>query len=105
MMNRTLARHYRDRQSAFDRAHTTIEREFADAENVNQVLLFRKLAVRTEYSQRDRQIETRAFFANVRGREVDRRLLKRKEITAVLNRGADAFARLAHRGVRKSDNR
>ena len=70
-----------------------------------QALSLGEFTVGAEYSEGDRQIETRPLFANVRGSEIDCGLLKRKEVTAVLNRRADAFARFAHCCVRQSDNR
>ncbi len=101
MADRSVARENRDRQRAFDRTHASIKRKLADAQNVNQVVRFGEIAVRAENAKRDRQIETRAFFAHVGGREIDRGLLKRKEVAAVLHCGADAFARLAHSGIRQ----
>src|SRR5215217_1257567 len=106
MTNRAFARHHRDGQCAFDCAHATIERKLTDTKNVNQALALSKLAVRAEYSQRDGQIKTRSFFANVSRSEIDRGLLiKWKEVTAVLNRRTNTLARLAHGGIRKTDNR
>src|SRR6185369_6200712 len=85
MTYRALTRQHRDRQRAFDRSHAAVERKLADTENVNQVLALCELTVSAEYSQRDWQIETRSFFTNIRGSEIDRGLFKWKEVTAVLN--------------------
>ena len=105
MFDQRFARQNRNWQRAFDRPHATIERQLADAENVNQIVFFGEIAVRAENSQRDRQIETRAFFAHVRRRKIDRDLLKRKKETAVCDCRANAFARFAHGGIRQADDR
>src|SRR6185369_16384994 len=105
MFDRALARKHRDRQCTLDRSHTTIERQFANAENVNQIVRFGELAVRAKNSERDRQIKTRSFFSHVCGSEIDSRLLKRKEVTAVLNGSPNALARFAYGSVREANDR
>src|ERR1044071_5335010 len=105
MLDRALTRQHRDRQCTLNRSHTTIERQFADAEIVNQIVRFGELTIRAKNSEGDWQIKTRALFSDVSGSEIDCRLLKRKEVTAVLNGSPDAFARFAYGGVRKTNDR
>ncbi len=88
---RAFAREHRDRQRAFDRPHTSVERQLADTKNMNEIELLGELAIRAENSERNRQIKTRAFLTYVSRRKIDGCLLKRKEVTAVLNGGANAF--------------
>src|SRR5215212_2067575 len=104
MTNRAFPRQHRNRQRALDRPHTTIKRKLTNAENVNEVVRLSEVAARSKNSERNRQIEASPFFANVGGSEVDRSLLKRKKVTAVLNCRAYAFARLANSSVRKSND-
>src|SRR5690348_13078262 len=92
----SLACEDRYRQCPFYRSNTTIQRKFAHTKNVNQVRFFCEVAICTQDSQRDRQIEASAFFSNVSRREVDRGSLKRKEVLAVLNRCSYAFTRFAN---------
>ena len=63
-----------------------------------------EIAVRSEDSERNRKIETGAFFPHIRGRQVDRRLVKWKEKPAVVNGRTNALARLSHGSVRQADN-
>lgn len=63
-----------------------------------------EVAVGPEDTQRNRQVEARAFFADIGRRQINRGLVKRKEEGAVIDGGADAFARLTHSEVRQSDN-
>src|SRR5581483_2123362 len=85
--NRSIAREDGNRQRALDRAHTAVERKLTDADDVNKTVVLGKIAVGAKDAERDRQVETRTFLAHVGGREIDRGLLKRKEVTAVLHRG------------------
>src|ERR1043166_294222 len=71
---------------------------------MNQIVSLSQLAIRAENSERNRQVKTRAFLAHVSRREIDSHLLKRKEVAAVLNGRANAFARFAHGCVRQADN-
>src|SRR5205085_7749669 len=99
-----LARENGDGERAAYRAHAPVEREFADRERVGQVFRFAEVAVRAEYAERDGEVEARALFANVCGREVDGRLVEREEEGAVVDGGAYALARLAHGEVWQADD-
>jgi hypothetical protein len=50
------------------------------------------------------QIETCAFFTHVRGRQINRSLVKRKEECAVVDGGPNPLARLANGEIRQADN-
>ena len=63
-----------------------------------------EVAVCAEDAERDGQIETRALFAHIGGRKVDRRLVKREEEGAVVDRSPDAFARFAHGEVGQAND-
>jgi hypothetical protein len=64
------------------------------------VLSVAQISISAKDAKRDRQIETGAFFTHVRGRQVDRGLVKWKEEGAVVNSGTYALARLAHGQIR-----
>src|SRR6266571_8407507 len=99
-----LARSQGDRQSAADRPHPSIKRQLADGKNVSQMFGLTQIAIRAKNTERDWEIEARALLAHVRGREIDRGLMKREEERAVVDGRADAFARFAHGEIRQSDN-
>ena len=61
----------------------------------------RNLARGRQDAERNGQIEAPGFLAQVRGRQVDGHLARRKFETGVLQRGAHAIARLAHLGLRE----
>src|SRR5262245_11446015 len=96
MTNRAFTRKHRNRQRAFNRSHATIERQLPNAKNMNQIVRFGEFAIRTKNSECDWQIKTRAFLSHICGSEIDGGLLKRKEVTAVLNGSPDALARFAY---------
>src|SRR6185503_2794063 len=100
MPDRSVTREDRNGQRALDRTYPTVEREFTNAHQMNEVVGFREISVGPKDAQRDGQIKTRTFFAHVGRSEIDRRLLQWKQITAILNGGPNAFARLAHGSIR-----
>lgn len=103
-LDASVARPDGDGQRALDRAHATVERKLSDGEHVRQAFEFAEIAVRAEDAERDGEVEARALFAHVGGREVDRRLVEREEEAAVVDGGADALARLANGGIGQTDD-
>ena len=92
-----------DGQHAFHRTHRAGEREFADHDEVIELIGF-ELFAGGEHADGDGQIETRPFLLHVGGREVDGRAAHRKFEAGIGERGADAVARFLHRGVRQADD-
>ena len=63
-----------------------------------------QISICPEDAKRDRQIETCAFFTNVRRRQINRGLVKGKEECAVVDGGPNPLSRLAHGEIRQADN-
>ncbi len=61
-------------------------------------------ALREQKSERNRQVESRTFLANVCRSQVDDDAGSGKGETGVANRRTHPFARLLHGGVGKSDD-
>jgi hypothetical protein len=99
-----LARAQRDGKRPADRPHPAVERQLADGERAGEAFALSEVAVRAEHPERDGQVEARAALAHVRRREVDRRLVEGEEEAAVVDRRADALARLADREVGQADD-
>ncbi len=96
--NALAARANRDRQRAAHRSKSTIERQFAHQQHVPVGLAH--CPHRTQDPQRHRQVEARAFLANIRRREVDGDGLVRIAEARIEQRRFYALAALANRGVR-----
>ena len=92
-----------DGQDAFDRTDGAGEGEFADDDEVLE-LVGGELFAGGEHAEGDGQIEARAFFAEVGGREVDGGAALRKAETGVDQRGGDAIAGFFNRGVGEPDD-
>src|SRR5438067_3712886 len=82
-----------NRQRAANWPHTAIERQLANGKNVRQMLSISEVAIRSENPERNWQIKTGAFFPHIGWRQIDRRLVNRKEKRAVVDGGANSFAR------------
>ena len=104
MLDLRLARKNCYRQRAFDWTHSSVKRQLANTKKIYEVVLFSEIAVCAEDAKRDGEIETGALLSHISGRQVDRDSLKWKEEPAVGNGGANALARLTHRGIRQSHN-
>ena len=92
-----------DGQNAFARTHRAGERQFADHDEMLELVGFNLLAG-GEDADGDGQVETRAFLFHIGGREVDGSAAHGKFETGVDQRGGDAVARFFHRGVRQTDD-
>ncbi len=87
---------------ATNAANASVEREFSDEQAVGNFLLGEP-AIGSDDAERHGQVESRAFFLYVGGREIDGDLRGRNVVAAILQRGAHAVAALAHRGVGQAD--
>ena len=92
-----------DRQNAFARPHRAGQREFADDDEIVELIGF-DLFAGGQHAERDGQVEARPFLFHVGGREVDGRAAHRKFEAGIGERGRDAVARFLHRGVRQADD-
>lgn len=68
------------------------------------MLRLTQISVGTEDAERNRQIETCTFFANVGRRQVNRGLMEREEERAVVNGRANSLARFSHGQVGQADD-
>ena len=93
----------RHRQNAFALAHRAGEREFADGDEIVELVGFDLFAGR-QHSERDGQIKARPLLFHVGGREVDGRAAHRKFVAGIGERGRDAVARFLDRRVRQTDD-
>ena len=91
-----------DRQGATHAAHAAVEREFSDEQAVRHFLLG-EAAVGSDDAEGHGQVESGAFLLDVGGGEIDGDVRGRDVVAAVLQRGADAVAALAHGGVGQAD--
>ena len=98
-----LFREERGGQDALDRAHGTVERELAEDHGIRERLL-RERTGRGGQRQCDRQVERRAFLADVAGREVHERESLGMAESGCVKRAANAFLALADRRVGESDD-
>ena len=92
-----------DGQNALARAHRAGQREFADDDEIVELIGF-DLFAGGQHAQRNGQIETRPFLFHVGGREIDGRAAHRKFEAGIGERGRHAVARFLHRGVRQADD-
>src|SRR5215472_8450996 len=92
----------RDRQSAAHSSHSAIQRELSH-HDVLRKFFSRQPAVSAQNSHGHGEIETRPFFLDVGGRQVDGDLGLRDLKTAVPQGGADALATLTYRSVGQTD--
>ena len=93
----------RNGQHSFARTHRAGQREFADDDEVVELVGF-DLFAGGQHADGDGQIEARPFLFHVGGREVDGRAAHRKFETGIGERGRDAVARFLHRRVRQTDD-
>ena len=93
-----------DRQRPANRPYTSVKRQFANAHRTREARPGVNIAIRTEYSKRDRQVKTRTFFAHIRRSQIDHRLIDRKKIPAIRNRRPYPLTRFAYRRIRQPDN-
>src|SRR5262245_46535593 len=91
-------------QRTAHRSHSAIKRKLADSDNVRQVLSFAEVTVRSQNAERNWQIETCAFLAYICRRQIDCRLVKRKEECAVVDGCTNAFAGFSDGEIRKTNN-
>ena len=96
------ARTERHRQRASNASQSAGQRELAGELDVRERRR-RQLRGRREDAERDRQIKASRFLAQVRRREIDRDLSRRKLELRIRERGTHAVARLLHLGVRQAD--
>src|SRR5207253_6198254 len=80
-----------------------IKRELADKAEVLERRTI-KLLRDGNHSESDRQIEARALFFDIGGREIDRGAAARPVIAAVGNRGGHTVAAFFDRGIRQTDD-
>jgi len=90
------------RQDTIDVAHAAVQAQFAHDQSV--IRSGRRLSCCRHNAERDRQIVSRPFLAQVGGSQVDRQPLLGKDKAAVGDRRAHAFAALAYGRARQSDN-
>ena len=93
----------RDGQHALARPHRAGEREFADHDEIVELVGF-DLFARGQHADGDGQIEARPFLFHIGGREVDGGAAHRKFEAGIGQRGRDAVARFLHGGVRQADD-
>ncbi len=96
------ARGERHRQRAADRAQLAGQRQFA-GEFMRGERRLRELAGGRKHAERNRQVEAAGLLGQVGGRQVDRELARREVEVRVLQRGANAVARLLDLGFRQPD--
>jgi hypothetical protein len=92
-----------NRQNAFARAHCARQREFADNDEIIQLIRLNLFAGR-EHADGDGEIKTRPFFFHVGRREIDRRAAHGEFETGIGQRGGDAILRFADGGIRQADD-
>src|SRR6266496_4704788 len=92
-----------DRQRAANGPYAAIERQLAYRKNVGQVSCITQVTICPKNSKRNGQIETSPFLAHVRWRQVNRRLMKRKEECAVVDGRANALTRFTHSQIGQSN--
>ena len=92
-----------DGQNPFARSHRTGKREFADGNEVIELIRFNLLTCR-QHAERDRQIKARPFLLHIGGREIDGGAPVRKSEPGTVERRGDAVARFFHRSIRQSDD-
>jgi len=97
-----FARHHGHGQNSGDGAQASVESEFADKQKSAEIGDAQR-AVRAENSKSDGQIEARAFFFEIGGREVDGDEGRRNQIAGVLDCGANAVAAFADSGIGQTD--
>ena len=76
----------RDGQNAFARTHRAGQREFADDDEIVELIGF-DLFAGGQHAERDGQVEARSFLFHVGGREVDGRAAHRKFEAGIGERG------------------
>jgi len=90
--------------SAANGTNATVKRKFAE-ENEFVETLAEKSSLTAENAERHRQIEGRAFFANIGGREIYGDALRRGKIErAIFQRGLDALAAFFHGVIGQADD-
>ena len=92
-----------NRQNAFARTHRTGEGEFADDDEMIE-LVGLDLFTGGEHADGNGKVETRPFLFHIGGGEVEGALAHRKYITGIGERGRDAVARFLHGGIGQTDD-
>lgn len=92
-----------DLQNAFDGANGAVQGEFAD-KHIFVEIVANHLICRGDDADRDRQIETRAFLANVGGREINCAAAQRRFEPGICQSGAHPVARFLHGRVGQANN-
>ena len=90
------------RQHTLDRAHPTVERQFAEQQSLFEPFPF-LLAVRRQHRRRERQVVDRAHLGQRRRRQRQRQPRHRPAVAAVGDGGPNAVARLLQCGVGQPD--
>src|SRR6266404_92194 len=98
------SRGHAHRQCALNRTNTAVQRQLTDDERVAQFLAV-EIAVRAEYSDCNRQIETRPFFLHICWSQIDCHPMNRKKEAAVVDGSAYSLAALANGRVRQANHR
>src|SRR5581483_7457707 len=89
-----------DRQCAAHATDPTVEGQFTHEKTVTNLLLIEP-SVSPQDAESHRQVETRTFFADIGGSQVDRDLSGRDIVATILERRTNTVAALAHRRVGK----
>ena len=92
-----------DGQNALARTHRAGQRQFADDDEIVELVGFHLFAG-GQHAQRDGQIKARPLLLHVGGREVDGGAAHRKFEAGIGERGGDAVARFLDRRVRQADD-
>ncbi len=94
--SRSRRQHHRQRTA--NRAQLACQRKLARQIRSRRARRRRDLPARSEYAERDRQIETAGLLGQVGGGKIDRDAARREFELRVLHRSADAVSRFAHFG-------
>ena len=97
------SREQRGRQRTLDSFDASVQREFSQHEITAQARAIFQHVLRCENSQRQRQVERRAFLARVGGREVDSHLARRKFEARIFQSRLDPIERLLDRTLGQPD--
>ena len=100
--DRSIPRSQDPRHHAADRADRPVERELTEAEPVDVGL---QLIARPQDRQSDGEVESRALLASLGGGQIDDDPAQRELESRIADRRSGALTRLAHRRVRKPNDR
>ena len=93
-----------NRQDAFDRAHPAGQGQFADDDEIIQLIRF-DLFAGGEHAQRDGQVKTWPFFFDVGGRQIDGGLAHGEFVAGIHEGGGNAVLGFLDGGVGQADER